>query len=98
MIKTLKILGIIFLLLWGASTTWELMEREPGETISIFGQLFFSVGLPYFILFLILLWFLKRSGLEKLPQFMTSVDSHMKEIKAAIKPEGNTRNEGETDA
>ena len=96
--KALKIIGAVLFVLWGASTAWELMEREPGGQISIVGQLFFNVGVPYFILFLILLWFLKRSGLDKLPAFMAAMENEAKEIKEAAKSTGPSSKSGGSDA
>ena len=98
MIKTLTILGVVLFVLWGSSTAWELMERETGESISIVGQLFFNVGVPSLIFFLVLLWFLKSSGLDKLPEFMTGMDKHMEDIKASIKSAGEGGKSGGSDA
>ena len=53
-------MGLALFALWGASTINELVARAPGEPISIAGQLFFSAGLPYFILILFIVWLKKK--------------------------------------
>jgi len=53
-------IGLALFALWGASAMNELAARAPGEPISIIGQLFFSAGLPCFILFLIIAWLKKQ--------------------------------------
>jgi len=92
--RVLKICGIALLVLWVASTAWELMARKPGETISIVGQLFFNVGIPSIVFFLILLWFLKRSGLDKFPKFMYDMNNHISDIKASLISAADGGNKG----
>ena len=77
--KHLHRVGWLLFALWAASTAWELYARGPGEPISILGQLLFSVGLPYFVLFMILRWFLRESGLERLPLVLEKLERQMEE-------------------
>jgi len=53
-------IGLALFALWGASAINELAAQTPGKPISIVGQLFFSAGLPSFILLLIIVWFKKK--------------------------------------
>ena len=69
-------IGCVLYVLWAISTAWELYAREDGEPISIIGQMFFNVGIPYLVLFLILLWFMKRTGLDRLPTYMERFCQH----------------------
>lgn len=66
----LKIFGWSVFGLWAVSTGYEFYDREPGETISIVGQMFLNAGIPYFVFFLILLWFIKKTGLDRLPMVL----------------------------
>jgi hypothetical protein len=75
--KVAKGIGLALFMFWGASTVYELASRAPGESISIFGQLFFSVGLPYFVFFLIILWFMKTTGLNRLLSYLDRLDSYL---------------------
>ena len=75
--KVAKGIGLTLFVLWGASAAYEIAARAPGESISIFGQLFFSVGLPYFVFFLIILWFMKTTGLNRLPYLMDRLESYL---------------------
>ena len=44
---------------WGASAVNEMVAQVPGRPISVVSALFFSAGLPSFILFLVMMWFTK---------------------------------------
>ena len=61
-------------------------------------EAFFTAGVPSLVLFLMLLWFLKRSGLDKLPEYMAGMDKHMEDIKASIKSAGDGGKSGGSDA
>jgi len=66
----IKLFGCSVFLLWAVSTGYEFYSREPGEGISIVGQMFLNVGIPYFMFFLIVLWFMKKTGLDRLPKIL----------------------------
>lgn len=44
---------------WGASAVNELAAQAPGQPISVVSALFFSAGLPSFIILLVMIWFMK---------------------------------------
>jgi hypothetical protein len=56
---------------------WEVYTRGSGVQLSILGQLFISVGLSYFAFYLILLWFIRRTGLNRLPHVLEKVEMYM---------------------
>lgn len=81
LVKVAKLIGWVLYVLWAISTGWELYTRESGEPISIVGQMYFNVGIPFLALFLVLFWFMKRTGLDKLPMYMERFDSHLKSLR-----------------
>ena len=81
--------GWFLFILWGASTMWEIYTRGSGAEFSVWSQWFISVGIPYFVLYLMLVWFIRSTGLNRLPHILDKLEIYLEEKKNQHSKGGN---------
>ncbi len=80
MFKAFEITAVVLFIMWVALTTHEFMGRETGAQVSILSQLFVNYGISYFILVLVILWFMKKTGLNRLPKILDNIDEYLQKV------------------